>query len=61
MLNEVGEIRVRVAFKLLLLLSLVYSGFVSELRQIVRDRNFQVSKVVGIAEGHAPEIKKHGS
>jgi hypothetical protein len=51
-----GEIRVRVGLELLLL-SLVCLGFVSKLRQIVRDRHFQVSKAVGIAEGHAPEIK----
>jgi hypothetical protein len=63
-LNEVersGEIRVRVAFELLLSLSLVYSGFVCELRQVVRDRHVQVTKAVGVAQGHAPRIKKYGS
>jgi hypothetical protein len=54
-----GEIRVRVGLELLLL-SLVCSGFFSKLRQIVRDRHFQVSKAVGIAKEHAPEIKSTG-
>jgi hypothetical protein len=54
-----GEIRVRVGFELLLL-SLICSEFVSKLQQIVRDRHFQVSKAVGIAQGHAPKIKSTG-